>query len=242
MKKYFLFCLFLLPSFLFTQDPLPFFCYFEQPPGWILVKDPSPFPSTQIGFVESKRSHFTSSISLTVKKTSYNLKEYIEKAKAFFQKDAERKWREVGPMQTKSGEAILSQIDIEKGWGSFRELQCTTVQGGYVFVLSGVSVKSRTGGEHLKYYDIFLNAFRSFHITPDLFSSVTNNQKKRALEMQIQSLQQAFSKKPKNQELPLSKEPLWNLLEKFLFTQFEQEGKCWQIMALKKIQEILTTG
>ena len=226
MKKllfvsFFLFCFFF--SRTICSASLPPFYYFHPPKDW-LISDPTHLPKeVKIAFIQSERKMITPSINLTLEKVDVPIETYIQEVKKIHQTDRTTQCRELGILNTKSGNAHLLEISMKKEWGDIRILQSILIKDGFAHLLTALSLKK----DFMKYHELFLSTFKSLTIAPDLYSSITEEEPRKVLKEKIHSLRS------------LQEEEQLRSLLSFMDTSLEKEGKCWQILAIQYIKNNL---
>lgn len=161
------FCLFLslgifpLVSFAETASSIlnpetPGAVYFIPPEGWRLAEDEKLGQHVKLMVVGKATNQFPPSINLSTEPYRGTLKDYLKIVKSI--NDAKGlKWQNLGTIQTKAGEASLSQLDTKNQWGDVRMLHAILVKDGIVYILTAASLKE----EFSSHYKAFIDAIRS---------------------------------------------------------------------------------
>jgi hypothetical protein len=227
--------------FLISKEP---FYYFIPPERWDVV-DPSKLrPMIKIAFVEHSMKPFKPSLNLGIQKTSTSLAEYLQEAKKQHLLNRNKKWNELGYVNTQAGQAHLSQIDEKMQVGDIRSMQCILVKEGYAYVITAVSLRE----DFSNYHNEFLKAFESFTICDDMLSSIHSEVLKATYHAKVEKLLKEWSiflasNKPKPLEDSFTdkrfQRGFWRDFEKFLSKSFKDQGLVWQVMASKEVRKLL---
>jgi hypothetical protein len=172
-KTFFLFCA-LLPFFTYAtenDEVKNSFCYFVPPKGWREAKPDQLSSHVRVGFVGKGKSSFSPSLNLALEEVAISAEKYVEVVKKLHQADKKNAWRDLGKIQTRSGEAHLTAIDTKTEFGPVRLMQMILVKDGMAYVLTGAALKD----EFSPLYKEFQGAFQSLTITN---SEVTNENEK----------------------------------------------------------------
>ena len=190
MKKLFLFLLPLIFS-MTTQAKEPFFPVMTPPKGW-LISDPTLFEEgVKIGFVQSQRKIFTPAISLSLEKIRDTaLKDYLKVVRKLHETNPRNRYHELGYLETKSGKAHLSQIDMTNQWGDIRILQAIILHDGYAVIQTATALKK----DFAKVQDNFLESFRSLTLSPDLLASLGDSAGAKQLKRKLETLKISWKK------------------------------------------------
>jgi len=235
--------LFIILSFFFapllSAETIPF-TYFHPPEGW-LMSNPMHFKDgVKIGFVQSERKIFTPAISLSIEKIPCDEKTYIDAVKKNHRSDITKSVRELGLIQTKSGNAHLLQIDTKNTWGKIRILQAILVKDGYAYIETATCLKE----DFLKINQDLLSSLKSLSIAADLPSTVDNQKE---LENKLNKLARSWKKylvSAKGKKEDLFKESFFQRNQWVPFTEYITEnygdfGICWQILATQYVKDQL---
>jgi hypothetical protein len=212
-----LLCFFFLPLLLWAETPKDF-CFFIPPKNWTLV-NPSLAPSNvKIAFIAKEKKSFCPSLNFVTENTSLNLSEYLQAVRSLHIADKANRWRILGPLHTKAGKAVLTEIDTETPKGKARLLQAILLKNSVAYILTA-ALSQETFGLFQKEV---LESFRSLSIT-NSFDDSLSSPEKLAL---FQEKKELFS------------EGLLSLqtMQDFLSSKFPEEGPYWQFLALQNAQ------
>jgi hypothetical protein len=136
---------------------------FTPPKAWSLVDDSLLAPHVKVGFFTKSKQEFCPSINLSEEKITITFKQYLKAVQKIHESDPKNRWRSLGEIPTKEGNAALSSIDTETSLGKIRLLQMIFCKGETAYILTGASLLE----DFSKYQKEFLNAFKSFRLMPD---------------------------------------------------------------------------
>jgi hypothetical protein len=205
---------------------------FIQPPKDWQVADPKTYaPSVEICFVHKGKTPIPLTINLAKEKIDINLKEYLKAVKALHEGDKKNRWKELGPLKTASGEAILTQIDTTTNGQPMQLFQLILYHEKTAYVITAGAAKQEIGA----FYPIFLQTFKSLTITQNLLDSLSDQSQKDHLMSRIVLLQNeahstSFEKKA------------WASFQKTFLKEYAHMGTHWQILMLKEILENCKSG
>jgi hypothetical protein len=174
IKKRLLLLCALLPFFTYAvenNEVKNSFCYFVPPKGWHAAEAEQLSSHVKVGFIGKGRSSFCPSLNLALEEVALSAEKYVEAVKKLHQADKKNVWRDLGKIQTRSGEAHLTAIDTKTEFGPVRLMQMILVKNGMAYVLTGAALKE----EFSLLYKEFQGAFQSLTITN---SEVTNENEK----------------------------------------------------------------
>lgn len=226
MKKiFFIFLIFILSQKIYSKniEQIPFFI---SPNQWEVVNPKRYPPLIAISFIKKEISTCRPSLNLAIEKTSLSLDEYTNVAKKTHNKDPNTKYRILDTIQLSQGMANICQICKKTNGVDFELLQMIFVYSDQVYVLTGTCKKE----EMLKNYKIFMDAFTTFKIIDDLFSLISDNEKKAGLINEFNKLSSSLktqNEKENNKNL--------ELFEKYLDKKFANLGKYFQILLIKQL-------
>lgn len=132
---------------------------FVPPKGW-RAADTKLLPKSVKFMVVGTGSHeVPPSINLGFEPYSGTLSDYLAIVKKLnaAQGDA---WKDLGTIETKSGPASLSQVDVKTEWGMIRQMHVIYLDQGMIYILTAAALKD----EFPKFYSEFFEALRSFQI------------------------------------------------------------------------------
>ncbi|MCB1109817.1 MAG: hypothetical protein KDK64_02460 [Chlamydiia bacterium] len=227
--------LILLPLSLIATEP--FFTLIDPPSHW-LISDPSKYEKgIKVTFIASKKKMFTPSLTLSTEKVgNATVEDYTHALEKIYHG---KTFQKLGTFETAVGTGHLFQIDQKSQWGDIRLLQAFVLHDGYALIQTGACLRK----EFLNVHEDYLKTFKSLRVTPSLVESCHDAK----LQKKIEALTKCWHKlcgssKEAPETLFASSffqtnqwKPLVNYVEKALAS----EGKCWQFLALKHIQETL---
>ncbi len=230
----------LLPLFLFANEP--FFASFDPPKGW-LIADPSKYENkVKIGFIESNKTIFSPSITLTLEKVeSVDLKTYIKAVQKNFESDRLNRYQELGTLHNHVGKAHLAQVDMKNQWGEIRLLQAITIYQGYAIIQTAATLKK----DFLTVHETFLTSFKSLTTFPTLIASCNDS----LFQKKIDGLMKCWKKyrstsKDDNETLFKSsffQNNQWKPFVNYVENKLDSQGSCWKLLAIQHIKETLLT-
>lgn len=235
MKSFFL--IFLCSFSLFAKES--FFATFDPPKGW-LVSDPSKYEKgIKVGFIASNRQIFTPSMTYAVEKVGeINMETYLNALRKIH---CHHRMQELGTFQSNAGKTHLIQIDLKNEWGEIRLLQAISLHMGYALIQTASCLKK----DFLKWHETFLSSFKSFTTYPNVFASCVEP----LFEEKIKVLARCFQKYRSTSKddihtlfaSPFFQKNQWEPFVKYLEKRLQSKGACWQLLAIKHIQETLLT-
>lgn len=140
-------------------------CLFTPPDGWEIADPKTPAKRALVGFVDKSKSGFCPSLNLTHETVNLTMKEYL----AIVQKNCQakkQKWRQLGTIETQSGNAQLVEIETQTQFGPVRLLQAILQMEDDIFILTAGTLK-KDFGKHASKVE---RSFRSMSICEDLFA------------------------------------------------------------------------
>ena len=119
---FFLSCIFTC-SLLLAEEHSSIESGFTPPKNWIQADASLLHSRVKIGFFSKTADGFNPSINLTEEKTSLSPNDYLKAVQKIHESNPKNRWRKLGTIQTLSGTAFLTAIDIENPVGKIRILQ-----------------------------------------------------------------------------------------------------------------------
>jgi hypothetical protein len=132
---------------------------FVPPEGWRYGDIPSSHPNVLATVVGEGAHEFPPSINLGTEKYEGTLKEYLKIIKSINKAQGDE-WKDLGSIQTESGPASLSQLDMKSQWGEIRMMHVILLKKGTVYILTAAALKQ----EFPQFYKDFFKAMRSLKI------------------------------------------------------------------------------
>ena len=183
---------------------------FTPPKEWALVDESLLAPRVKVGFFTKSKQEFCPSINLSEEKISITPKQYLKAVQKIHESNPKNRWRSLGEIPTREGNAILTSIDTETPLGKIRLLQVIFCKEGVAYILTGAALLEEFG----KYQKEFLASFKSFRI----IQNTTLEEKARSIASTLKT------KSPKGLQEALRKET--------------EEGGYFQLLLLKKLTPI----
>lgn len=153
------------------------------PKGW-QPADPSALPEkVKLMLVGKGKSVYPPSINLGMESYKGSLKDYLKMIKDVNESLGAR-WKDLGSIQTKSGRASLSQVDMNTEWGPVRLMHVIIIKNRTVYVVTAGALKN----EFHSYYKDFFEAMKSIRFNPDIFELVKDTKKQEKLKKTYQKL------------------------------------------------------
>ncbi len=144
------------------------------------------------------------------------MEEYVKTIKELHLKDKKKRWRALGTLKGKSAEGLLTEIDTSIDTRPVRLLQCIFEHKGVAYILTAAAETK----EMALYTPLFLEAFKSFTITPDLLESIPETSRQNSLKAKLETLKA-------NPELRKG-------FEKKFVKEYGDMGLHWQLLILKQ--------
>ncbi len=212
------------------------YCYFHPPKGWLAANPESLSPRVQIGFLGKNKKGFCPSLNLALEEVQVSLAEYLKAVKQIHEADRNNRWRSLGKIRTRAGEAELTEMDTKTQWGAIRLLQLILIKQGTAYILTAAALKE----EFPQFYKEFQTAFQSLDIVEDLFAIIPSQERRDALKQkQIQLREALLAASEKKFEDRNFQKKYWEPFQKKIVEDFADMGAHWQELALKSIQEEL---
>jgi len=228
MKFYLALLLLCLPAFIFADLDEPGALTFNPPTGWKMAKPEELSPRIKLMIVGTSPSHYPPSINIGTEPYKGTLRDYLRMVKAV-NENSGAAWRDLGTIQTQSGPASLSQVDMTTVWGPVRLMHVILVKNRTVYVVTAGALKE----EFSRFYKDFFNAFKSIRLNPDVFELVSKPKERRKLEKEYRKLLLAFESETFQNEY-------WKPFLKLLDTEYAHLGPEWKEKTIEKIHRDLT--
>lgn len=133
---------------------------FEPPEGWKKMDAKNLSPTVKMGFHTKSKKGLPPSLNLAVESVNVSIADYLKAVKNIYEKGKQCRWRDIGTIKTRAGEARLTEVDIQGKLGSVRLLQMIFLQDGHAYVVTGTALKEEFSG----LYTTFQSAFQSFEL------------------------------------------------------------------------------
>lgn len=133
---------------------------FTPPQDWKGV-DPSVLPEhVKIMVVGKGNKELPPSINLGYEEYKGSLKDYLKIVKELNKSQGDP-WVDLGTIETKSGPASLSQVDMASEWGTVRQMHVILLKNGVIYILTAAALKE----EFPKFYPVFFESIKSLEIS-----------------------------------------------------------------------------
>lgn len=222
-------------SFLFTlsiyaSNP---YCFFVSPKDWAIAKSDKEKSHVIVKFFDTREKDFSPSLNLAIEKVNVSAQEYLKAARKLVEKDPHKKWRSLGSIPTKAGDAVLTQIDCESPSlvSPVRILQAILIKDKNAYILTCASLKENMP----RHYTQFRDAIKSLTITNDLIQCIPDILRK-------EKLNQIFMELGSSKDSLNIDHPLCQKLQSFITGEFEDMGTFWQLLLLQEIAEKFQIG
>lgn len=222
MKKILSFFLIFIFQSLIAYKAEPFFIC---PKNWRAANPKTYTKYIKIAFTKNEKSICRPTLNLSMQKTNLTLDEYTKEAQKIHQKGPGTTYTILGKIDLPQGKAKLCQIDQNIHSTNFQMLQMIFIKNSKAYIMTASSKK----GDMAKNFQTFLDTFSSFKIVDDLFSLVSDKNKQDLLTKKYNSLV-ASSKNLTDKQ---TKKNL-SSFEKYLDNNFQNLGKYFQVLLLKK--------
>jgi hypothetical protein len=131
------------------------------PPSEWRSADPAILPKHVKIMVVGQGSHeMPPSINLGYEEFSGSLKDYLKIVKEFNKSQGDP-WTDLGTIETKSGPASLSQVDMASEWGTIRQMHVILLKDSVIYILTAAALKE----EFPKFYPAFFESLKSLQIS-----------------------------------------------------------------------------
>lgn len=196
--------------------------WFSPPEGW-LVADPSKLPKTvRLMVIGKGRKEFPPSINLATEKYTGTLSEYLKIVKEINSSQG-AEWKSLGTVDTESGTAHLSQLDVTNEWGKVRMIHILLLKDDVMHIMTGASLKE----EFPKYRTTFLQAMRSIHVNQAPFDMVLDETRRQDLEIACEKVKNEWSATLENVPGKVGEKPKTSAVNAlFAGEQFQKQS--WQ--------------
>lgn len=133
---------------------------FAVPEGWRYA-DQKSLPKHVKVMVIGKGSHeMPPSINLGVEPFDGTLSDYLKIVKNFNASQGDA-WKDLGTVETNSGPASLSQVEIKTEWGTLKQMHVIVKEKGMIYILTAAALKQ----EFPRFYPTFFTSLKSLKIT-----------------------------------------------------------------------------
>lgn len=149
----------LITILLFSAPINAYEASFDPPKGWRTTDKAKLPPHVKLIIVGSGKFDFPPSITLGTENFDGTLKDYVQIVKKINQSKKDP-WKDLGLIDTKSGEASLSQVDIKTEWGDVREMHLISLNNGVIYIMTAAALKK----EFATFYPVFFESFKSFKV------------------------------------------------------------------------------
>ena len=192
---------------------------FSPPEGWNEAISPS--SKVKASYILKTKNNFSPSINFTSETTSTSPKEYLSSLEKLYTNHTDYRFRTLGTLNTKSGLAHLTSLDMTTPAGKARILQSIFFQDGTAYILTA-AIPLESFGTHQK--EIF-QSFCSLTFVNTLEEYIQNSSQK---ELFLQKLNEDSSSNDISS------------LRQFIAKQFPKEGLHWQSLAIEELAKKVT--
>ena len=133
--------------------------YFRLPGDWELTPRVRLNSHVVIHATGSGEREVRPTLNLATEKTTKTLKEYIAVVREINEAEG-REFKNLGTIETESGPASLSQVDLQTKWGTSRMLHAILVEGDTAYILTASALKE----EFPDNYETFFDSLKSLHV------------------------------------------------------------------------------
>ncbi len=189
-------------------------CLFAPPSDWEIADPKMPSKRAVVNFVSKKKTGFCPSMNLTHEKVRVPIGAYLKIVERNCLTKKQR-WRHLGRIETLSGKAELTEIEVKTNFGDARIFQAILYKGEDIFILTASALKKEFG----RYAPSLEKAIRSMRVVDDLFSMVID-------ESMRDRLRDAWQKRKDGLEsIPF---------EEMVLETGNELGTVWQLQMLKQ--------
>ncbi len=150
---------YLLALLLLTSSLTASEATFTPPQGWSYTEKIPELPYVKTMVYGKGKSNFPPSMNLSSEEFKGSLPDYLKIVKKINESKG-LKWKDLGKIQTLSGEASLSQVDSVIEWGPIRMMHVILVKDENVFILTAIALQN----EFSVHYKEFFEALRSLKV------------------------------------------------------------------------------
>lgn len=206
---------------------------FKPPKEWKLANPEDLSPRVKLMIVGKGSGYYPPSINVGTEPYKGTLRDYLRMVKKV-NEGLGSEWRDLGTIETLSGKASLSQVDMNTEWGQVRLMHVILVKNRNVYVVTAGALKE----EFSKHYNDFFEAFRSIQLNPDVFDLVSQSEKKRKLEQEYHKLLKSEEHLSFDDET-FQKEH-WTPFLRMLDSEYAYLGSKWKEQTIGKVRRDLT--
>lgn len=199
---------------------------FSPPKDWQYAMPKQVSAHVEVGFIGDGPSFFHPSINLATEEFGGTLKEYLKAVKAIHTAESKTTWRDLGKFVMRGGEGRLTEICSPSPFGEVKLLQAILLKEHKAYILTAAVLKKEF--THLQ--KEILESLQSLSFHPDLFSALSDPERKSHLE-QIFARLDSLNPEEKKQE--------WENLQKQVIQGCPEMGGHWHYLALKEAHDRL---
>lgn len=211
--------------------------FFKPPREWSPATPES--PHVKALFLEKSRSSFPASVNLATEPVTLTLKEYLKVVQELYRSKPGVVWREIGKIETRAGEAALTEIETQNQWGTVKMVQMLFLKEGLVHIVTTAALKN----EYSKHYQEFYKIFKSFNVASDPLD-ILGEEKRGRIEQAIEKMQRAMNCDLSDFDTALQdklfQKKEWKPFQTMLAKEFEEHGIYWQALMLDSAQNMLS--
>ena len=163
------------------------FVNFKPPNGWRIANSKDLPSSVKIMVVGQGSYDFPPSINLGTEKFDGTLNKYLKTIREINRTQG-AELKDLGTLQTKAGNASLSQVDAKTEWGDVRMMHVILLRNNIVYILTVAALKE----EFPKFYKEFFRSMRSLTLSNDPVDLLTSSQEKKMYYTEKKKLKKRF--------------------------------------------------
>ncbi|NGX34472.1 MAG: hypothetical protein K1060chlam1_00825 [Candidatus Anoxychlamydiales bacterium] len=199
--------------------------FFIPPKDWVIINPKTYTPYMKAAFTKNEKAICRPTMNFSIQETDFTLDEYTNEAKRAHEIDPNITYTILGNIDFKESKATLSEVSKTANSIDYKILQLILVKEKNAYILTAACKKE----DRIDYYPIFINSFKSFELTDDLFSKISSASKKNTLLQKYNSL---ITNLKKSNDKQITK----NLVsfEKYLDKNYQNEGKYFSMLVIEK--------
>ena len=157
---------------------------FTPPAGWRLADSANLGKSIKVMVVGKGKRELPPSINLTTERYAGTLKQYLKLIKDINAAQG-NEWKDLGTIQTKSGNASLSQSNSKTNWGDMRMMHLVLFKNKTIYIMTAAALTE----EFATFYQDFFNSMSSLTINPDAYEMIKDPQTRKQLTQSVSALE-----------------------------------------------------
>jgi hypothetical protein len=199
---------------------------FIPPKGWECALPKNLSPHVHVGFIGKGSSQFHPSINLATEEVDIPLKEYVKAVKEIHLAEKNTTWRDLGKFSMRGGVGRLTEISSSSPWGEVKMLQAILVEENVAYILTSAALKK----EYQTLQKEILQSLQSLTLAPDLFSVISDEDKKREIESDFARLGNFLP----TDDIEKKQKEQWESLQARVIDRFPEMGSHWHFLALRQ--------